>query len=136
MRLMVGAAFAIHGLPKIEHPTTWMDGTRSAGAFAPWLQAISAGAEFFGGIALFIGFASQLATALICFDMFIATFIVEIPSGARFSVGAKPFELPLVYFSLTLALFLLGPGNFSVDSWIRTVRSLKQPRIRSLERTS
>lgn len=136
LRLMVGVAFVIHGLPKIEHPTTWMNVTRGAGAFAPWLQAIGAGAEFFGGIALVFGFASQLASALICFNMFVATFIVEIPSGARFADGAKPFELPLVYFTLTLALFLLGPGSFSVDYWIDTLRSHKQSRIRPLERAS
>lgn len=118
LRIMVGVAFTIHGYGKMEHPTTWMDVTRGSHAFVPWLQAIGAGAEFFGGLALTVGFASRLGAALICFEMFVATFIVEVPEGARFSVGAKPFELPLLYFVVTLALVVLGPGAFSLDCWL------------------
>jgi putative oxidoreductase len=115
---MIGVAFVIHGFPKIEHPTTWMNATRGAAAFAPWLQAIAAGAEFFGGLALTIGLASRPATALICFNMFVATFVVELPSGAQFADGPKPFELPLLYFVATFALLFVGPGTISVDYWL------------------
>ena len=136
LRVMVGVAFVIHGLPKIEHATTWMSATRGAGAFAPWLQVIGALVEFLGGIALVIGFASRLATALICVEMSVATFIVEIAGGARFSVGPNPFELPLLYFVVTLAMLLLGPGRFSVDYVLHRARVPHRLHIRLLKRAS
>jgi putative oxidoreductase len=127
LRVMIGVAFVIHGYPKIEHATTWMNATGGAHAFPAWLQVIGAGVEFFGGLALVVGFASQLAAALICFNMFVATFVVELPSGAHFASGKSPFELPLVYFIATLALLFLGPGAISVDRWLGSALSRRGP---------
>jgi uncharacterized membrane protein YphA (DoxX/SURF4 family) len=71
----VGAAFVFHGYPKMQHPTTWMTLSMGSHAFAPpWLQAVVAGVEFFGGFALILGFATSLAATLIFCDMFVALF--------------------------------------------------------------
>jgi len=117
LRLVVGIAFVLHGYPKIQHPLTWMS------SFVPgtpaFLQALAAFAEFGGGIALVVGFATPLFAFLIACNMLVAIFVVLIPHGAVFisEDSAKPtFELALVYLVCAVTLILIGAGAYSIDS--------------------
>ena len=58
LRLVMGAAFILHGWPKIQHPTAWMGAEASVPAF---LQVLAAAAEFGGGMALVAGLLTRLA---------------------------------------------------------------------------
>jgi len=111
LRLVVGTAFILHGLPKIRNPMHWMGDKVS-----PVLQAAAAVAEFGGGIALFVGFLTPIAAALIAVDMIFALALVHLPKGDKFvNPGGGTFELPLVYLALMIGLIATGPGRFSVD---------------------
>jgi putative oxidoreductase len=113
LRLVAGAAFILHGWPKIQHPTSWF-GT----GVSPILQLAASLAEFGGGIALILGFLTSLATAFIAVDMAFALFLVHFPKHQPF-VGGGPggsFELPLLYFAVMVALFATGPGRYSLDA--------------------
>ena len=117
LRLVVGSAFILHGWPKIQHATSWMNGM-GPGAAHPLLQAAAALAEFGGGIALILGFLTPVAAAALAVNMLFALFLVHLPKGQPF-VGQGPggsFELPLVYFAVMAALFFVGPGRFSMDA--------------------
>ena len=84
-----------------------------------FLQAIAAFAEFGGGIALVVGFATPLFAFLIACNMLVAIFVVLIPHGAVFisEDSAKPtFELALVYLVCAVTLILIGAGAYSIDS--------------------
>lgn len=119
LRLVVGAAFILHGWPKIHHPTSWMN-AMGPGAAHPLLQAASALAEFGGGIALILGFFTPIATAALAVNMLFALFLVHLPKGQPF-VGQGPggsFELPLVYLAIMVAIFFVGPGRFSLDAML------------------
>ncbi len=117
VRIIVGAAFVVHGLPKIEHPASWMTLGMGAHAFAPpWLQAIVAIVEFFGGIALIVGIFTPLATLGIFIDMAVAILRVHLPSGGHWIGGPGSFEVPLFYLVTMLALLLIGPGRYSIDA--------------------
>src|SRR5262245_19623101 len=81
LRLVVGAAFILHGLPKIQNPTGWM------GPQAPVpgvLQAAAAVAEFGGGIAWILGLLTPLFSFLIACTMAFATFGYHIPQKDPF----------------------------------------------------
>lgn len=57
LRPVMGAAFLLHGWPKIQSPFGWM------GPEAPFpavLLALAALAEFAGGLALILGFLTRL----------------------------------------------------------------------------
>ena len=86
-------------------------------AFAPaWLQAIAAIVEFFGGIALVLGFLTPLVAVGILIDMAVAIFTVHLPMGGEWIGGRMSFEIPLFYFVAMLAFIVAGPGEYSVDA--------------------
>ena len=115
LRLIAGAAFILHGWPKIQNPMAWM-GDR----VHPILQLASALAEFGGGIALILGFLTPIAAGALAINMAVALFLVHIPKGDVF-VSSGPggsFELPLVYLGVMVALFFVGPGRSSLDAML------------------
>jgi len=115
LRLVVGTAFILHGLPKIQNPMHWMGDKVS-----PVLQLASAVAEFGGGVALLVGFLTPFAAALIAVDMIFALALVHLPKGDTFvNPGGGSFELPVVYLALMIGLIATGPGRFSIDGLLR-----------------
>jgi putative oxidoreductase len=117
LRLVLGAAFLLHGFPKLSHLTTWTEhilpGTPS------WLTAFDALVEFVGAIALIVGLGTQVAAALIAADMVVAVFVVLIPHGAVFVTGPRgtpTFELELTFCVVALSLVLMGAGGISLDA--------------------
>jgi putative oxidoreductase len=113
LRVVVGAAFVLHGWPKIQNPMGW-SGPDSQ--FPGFMQALAAVAEFGGGIALILGLLTPLAALGLAATMVMAIFSYHVPQGHVF-VGdpRESFELAAGYLASSVALLLLGPGRFSVD---------------------
>src|SRR5262245_53952422 len=90
LRLVVGAAFILHGWPKVYQNgqfynqngqlvmTTWMNAFAGEKAPPPYLQGAAAVAEFGGGIALIVGFLAPLAAIGIAATMGTALATVHI----------------------------------------------------------
>jgi putative oxidoreductase len=121
VRFVVGVAFILHGLPKIQNPFGWMG---AMGSSVPsFLQAIAAFAEFGGGIALILGLLTPIAAfGLIC-QMIAALVLVHLPAGHPFVAGqpgAPSYETALIYLAISLAILVFGPGKYSVDAWLFT----------------
>jgi len=71
-------------------------------------------AEFICSILLIIGFKTRLATIPPAIVMLVAAVVVHIDDPWRKQ------ELPLLYFAGYVAIFLLGPGRYSLDSWLKS----------------
>lgn len=116
LRTVVGAAFVLHGWPKIQSPMNWM------GPDAPFpgvLQLLAALAEFAGGICLVLGFLTPLVTLALAITMIVAIGMVHAPQGHPFVSrdGGPSFELAAAYLACVVAILLLGPGRISLD-WL------------------
>jgi putative oxidoreductase len=116
VRLVVGAAFVLHGWPKIQNPMGWMNAMGGQGV-PSFLQALAALAEFGGGIALILGLLTPIAAFGIVCQMLGALLLVHFPKGDPFvAQGRSSYELALVYLVMAVLLIATGPGRWSLDA--------------------
>ncbi|WP_334015875.1 DoxX family protein [Alteromonas sp. S167] len=123
LRVPVGIILAAHGSQKLfawfggyglEGTGQWME---SIGLAPGFLMALLAGsAEFFGGIALLLGFLTRPAAIVSAFTMIIAIFSVHFSNGLFMSNNGYEFALTLL--AVNVALAIQGGGKYSVDSAI------------------
>lgn len=118
VRLVTGAAFVLHGWPKIQNAFGWMDRPGAPSPVPALLQALAALSEFGGGIALVVGLLTPLAALGLACTMAVAIGMVHLPLGHPFVGGpGKPsFELAAAYLAAVVLLLLAGPGAFSLDA--------------------
>jgi len=76
--------------------------------------------EFFGGIALLVGFLTRLITIGFVLDMLGAILLVQLKRGF------SGYELEFLLLGSSVALFLAGAGRFSVDALLAS-RQDKNP---------
>src|SRR5262245_31890362 len=109
LRLVMGAAFILHGWPKIQHATTWMSANGPA-PVPPAMQALAAYSEFVGGILLLLGLLNALGAIAIMCVMIGALVLVHFPKHHPFvSPDGPSFELSLVYLVAAMLLVITGP---------------------------
>jgi len=115
-RIALGALFIVHGWPKIKDPKStiaFVKGTGFPGgvAFAVLFTLL----EFFGGIALILGFLTQIVAPLIALEMVATTIFAKTKLGKKLVLG---YELDIAYLVLALMLTFLGAGPWSVDRFL------------------
>jgi len=112
MRLVFGAGMIMHSLPKIQHPMNWMDKMPNAAPHI--LQAIAAGFEFGGGIAVMLGLITPIVALIGLIHFFTAYWMGH--RGLAWIGPGRTAELPSLYFTIMLILLLTGPGKISIDA--------------------
>lgn len=118
VRLAVGGTMIAHGMNhwrgggKIAGTARWFGGL---GLRQPVLQAwMSVVTEVGAGVLLIAGLLTPLACAAVISVMLVAGLLAHRPNG--FFVFRDGYEYVLVLSVACLALAVLGPGRFSVDS--------------------
>ncbi|WP_223671176.1 DoxX family protein [Kangiella shandongensis] len=122
IRLPLGIILMAHGSQKLfgwfggyglEGTGQWM---ASVGFEPGYLMALLAGsAEFFGGLALFVGLLTRPAAVITAFTMLVAM-TVHIGNGLFVSNNGYEFALMLLATSVSLAVS--GAGQLSIDKTI------------------
>ena len=130
-----GLAYA-HGWGKVVSLSLgqgdrFIAGVAELGFPAPGLFAWAAAlAEFLGGLCIALGLGSRIAAGFAAFNMSVAAFgrhkahvqlfvnlgLVEIPADTLKAWGNP--ELALLYLAVSLAVVLVGPGRFALDSLV------------------
>ncbi|WP_430462631.1 DoxX family protein [Thalassolituus sp. LLYu03] len=120
LRVPVGLILAAHGSQKLfawfggyglEGTGQWM---ASIGLEPGYLMALLAGsAEFFGGLALVLGFLTRPAAVVTAFTMLVAMFSVHISNGLFMANNGYEYALTLAVVAAALAV--QGAGSLSVD---------------------
>src|SRR3989338_11516043 len=96
LRLIVGAAFVLHGWGKIQHPFGWMGPEATIPGVFQFLAAIS---EFGGGLAWILGLLTPIASLGIGCTMTVAVYMHLIVRQDPFvnRTGGSSYEPALVY---------------------------------------
>ena len=113
IRLAVATIFIRHGAQKlfiygfagVTGAFTQM-GVPFPGVTGPFIAVL----EFFGGIALLLGFLTRLIALGFVFDMLVAIVLVQLKRGF------SGYELEFVLLVSSVALVLTGADRFSVDA--------------------
>lgn len=125
-RVPLGIIFMAHGAQKLfgwfggagfEATAGWFDSIGlQPGAL---MAALAGGTEFFGGLALLVGFLTRPASLLLSITMIVAIFTVHIGNGLFMANNGYEFALALL--SGTAALLISGSGRFGVDHYLVTL---------------
>lgn len=113
LRIAVGTVFISHGAQKlfvygfagVTGAFTQM-GVPMPGIMGPFVGLL----EFFGGIALVLGLLTRLFALGFAIDMLVAILLVQLKNGF------SHFELEFLLCVSSVALLLMGGGDFSVDA--------------------
>ena len=121
LRLVLGLTFMGHGSQKLFG---WFGGHGLPGTtammqkmrlrvpgFWAWVVALS---EFGGGLLLVLGFLNPLGPLVIIAVMLVAIIQVHLPKGFWNTQGG--IEFPMLNLFAALALAMVGPGAYSLDS--------------------
>ncbi len=112
LRILAGVGIAHHGYGKVfgGYMGQLTEGVTQMGfpmpVFFAWAAAFS---EFLGGILLVLGLGTRIAALFVFITMAVAAFIVHREN----SLDVK--ELALAYWTISGALMLIGPGQWSLD---------------------
>lgn len=116
LRLGIGAAFIVHGLPKLQAgPEGWAKTGHAVSNlgidFGYQAFGLMAGlAEAGGGLLLILGLFTRLACIPMLITMIVAT-ASALSHGEGFGGAAHPLEDGVVF----LALLITGAGRYSLD---------------------
>lgn len=120
LRVFVGLLFAAHGSQKLlgwfggRGLKATVDMMARMGLRPAWFwAAVSALAEFAGGLLLALGVLTPVAAAALISAMVMAIAKVHGPKGFWNSKGGYEFNLTLI--AAALALGLAGPGAYALD---------------------
>lgn len=115
LRVVAGAALAIHGWGKIQNATTWMGPTAPVPGFFQFLAAFS---EFGGGLAWILGALTSLASLGVLITMLVAvlTHLLVLKDPFVDPAGGHSAELAFAYLTSALLLMLTGAGKISIDA--------------------
>jgi putative oxidoreductase len=121
LRLVVGLTLAVHGTQKLfgwfggSGLTRLRQGFEKQGFKPAWLWAsLVIVGEVGGGLCLALGFLTPLGAAGTFGVMFMATFKVHWKNG--FIVSKGGYEYTLVLMAVSIAIGLIGPGSYSLDT--------------------
>ncbi|MFS2161281.1 DoxX family protein [Pseudomonas sp. Pseusp122] len=123
LRVIVGILLMAHGSQKLFgfFGGYGLEGTgqymASLGLNPGYLMALMSGsAEFFGGLALFLGLLARPAALVVTIMLAVAILTVHIHNGLF--MANNGYEYGLALMAATLAILIEGGGRFSVDGAI------------------
>ncbi len=120
LRIIVGILLMAHGSQKLFgfFGGYGLEGTgqymASLGLTPGYLMALLSGsAEFFGGLALFLGLLARPAALVVSIMLAVAILSVHIHNGLF--MANNGYEYGLALMAASLAILIEGGGRFSVD---------------------
>ncbi len=116
LRFVLGITFMYHGWPKIKDPHTYGEMLFQGSPTAALFLAI---AEFFGGLALILGFLTEVMS-LISFAIMMGAIYYKVHKWKRafHTKGQTGWAFDFALAGIAVALMLIGGGMLSIDAFV------------------
>lgn len=111
MRAVLGMIMIAHGYHKVFggfHHHMEMVGSLG---LPPWMAYLSAGTEFFGGIAIVLGLLTRFVSLAFMIEMCVAIWKVHFKNGL---MGNGGYEFPLALAAIAFALLSFDGGPYGL----------------------
>jgi putative oxidoreductase len=115
LRCGLATVFIYHGYPKLFGSTERFVESFQAIGLPAYFVYVAGTVEFFGGVALALGFFTPVAGLLLVLDMAAAMWKYNLNEGIY---AVREYELPLILGLASLAVAATGGGEFSLDRLI------------------
>ena len=112
LRCGLALVFIYHGYPKLFGEKERIIEAFQAIGLPSSVVYLTGAIEFFGGVALALGFLTPIAGLLLLLDMGAAMWKYNFNDGIY---AVREYELPLILGLASLAIAATGPGPFSLD---------------------
>ncbi len=114
VRVVLGLILMGHGLPKLKNLKAAGENFQSMGFKpGPFWGTLVALLEVFGGLALILGFLTQIFAAFVVIE-----FIVILSTIKRKSGFVGGYELDLLILAVAVLLVFVGSGSVSIDNML------------------
>lgn len=116
LRVGVAALLLLHGIHKIQHGTSFIEGLLDKNGLPTFLAYGSYLGEVLAPALVIVGFQTRLSALVMAGTMGMAIFLAHASDLAGLNAhGGWLIELPALYFIGSLAIVCLGPGRFSIE---------------------
>jgi putative oxidoreductase len=120
VRVTIAGLMLFHGIAKIRTGVDILGGMLQGRGIPEFVKYGVFVGEIVAPVFILIGFWTRTAALILAFNMAVAVWLVH--SGDFLKLqdqsGAWALELQGWYFFISLAIFFMGPGRYSVDGWL------------------
>lgn len=116
LRVSLGVLILFHGIHKVIHGIGGIKSMMDATIFPSFFAYGVYVGELIAPIFIILGLYARIAAGVLAFNMFVAIYLAYGFSLSLSKHGGIAWELPFVYFVMSILVILLGSGKYSVNS--------------------
>ncbi len=116
LRVSLGVLILFHGIHKVIYGVDSIKGMLSNVGLAEFLAYGVYIGEVISPIFIILGLYARVASLVLAFNMLVAIFLAYGFSFSLSKYGGLGMESPLIFFIMSLVVFLLGSGRYGVNS--------------------
>jgi len=116
LRLTTGVLILFHGVHKMIHGIGGVESLLKNAGFPEFLAYGVYVGELIVPIFLILGLYARIASLVLTFNMLMAIYLAYGLSFSLAKYGGLSMELPLLFLIMSILIFLLGSGKYSVNS--------------------
>jgi len=116
LRLSVGILILFHGVHKVIYGISGVKAMLSSSDLPSILAYGVYVGEIIAPIFIILGLYARVASLVLAFNMLVAIFLAYGFSFSLAKYGGLSMESPLIFFVMSILIFLLGSGKYAVNN--------------------